>query len=141
MNLVVVSKTEIYDVVRTKFSQFDEWLFLGLKMQNLMEEKNLYVELARQLEINEKNETNELRRELLITRVNELLQNEFNKLIAILYRLDINEERLRLLLQQNPNDDAATIITDLIIERQLQKMKSREQFRKNDSEIDEDEKW
>lgn len=106
-----------------------------------MEEKNTYLELARQLEINGKAGSDGQRRELLIARVNELLQKEFNKLIAILYRLDIDEKKLRMLLQQNPDEDAATIITDLMIERQLQKMKSREQFRQKDDEIAEEDRW
>src|SRR5690242_9256533 len=106
-----------------------------------MEEKSLYVVLAKQLEINGKFEDTELKRELLIARINELLQKEFNKLIAILYRLDVDEERLRLLLRQNQDKDAATIITDLMIERQLQRMKSREQFRQRDEGFDEVEKW
>lgn len=106
-----------------------------------MTEKTTYLELARQLEINEKTGSDAQRRELLIARVNELLQKEFNKLIAILYRLDIDEKKLRMLLQQNPDEDAATIITDLMIERQLQKMKSREQFRQRDDEIADEDRW
>jgi len=46
-----------------------------------------------------------------------------------------------LLLQQNPDDDAGNIIATLIIERQQQKIKSRNLFRKQDKDVDEKEKW
>jgi hypothetical protein len=44
-------------------------------------------------------------------------------------------------LQQHPAQDAATIIADLIIERQLQKIKSRRQFSRRDDNISEEDKW
>lgn len=80
-------------------------------------------------------------RQLLVDQINEMLQHDFQKLVSLLYRIDINESRLRLLLSQNTGQDAAEIITDLIIERQIQKIKSREQFRGNSENIDEDDKW
>lgn len=73
--------------------------------------------------------------------INPLISNDFNKLISILYRLDINETKLVQLLHDTPGQDAGMIIADLIIERQLQKIKSREAFRKPGSDIDENEKW
>ncbi len=72
--------------------------------------------------------------------INNLIQNDFKKLVAILYRIDINEKKLKLMLEQNTQTDAASIITDLIIERQLQKIKSRQEFSR-DNNISEEEKW
>jgi hypothetical protein len=77
----------------------------------------------------------------LVDRINELLDNNFDKLVTLLYRIDVNEDKLRSLLDQNNGQDAATIIADLIIERQVQKIKSREQFRQKDDTINEEEKW
>jgi hypothetical protein len=79
-------------------------------------------------------------RQLLIDYINDLLQHNFQKLVSILYRTDIDEMRLQLLLKQNPGQDAAVIITDMIIERQVQKIRSREQF-KMDDRPSEEEKW
>jgi len=61
--------------------------------------------------------------------------------VSILYRIDVNERKLKFLLQENVGEDAAVIIADLIIERQLQKIKSREAFRQNWSDEDGEEKW
>jgi hypothetical protein len=62
-------------------------------------------------------------------------------LIAVLYRLDVSEEKLKTLLKESHDVDAGIIITDLIIERQVQKIKSRQQFRSPDIDIDENEIW
>ena len=71
---------------------------------------------------------------------NELIQNNFQKLVSILYRIDINETELKCLLKENPGTDAGDIIAYLIIERQLQKIKSRQRFR-DDPQIPDEEKW
>jgi molybdopterin-biosynthesis enzyme MoeA-like protein len=81
-------------------------------------------------------------RKIIAGYINPLITNNFNKLISILYRLDINESKLKQLLTDNPAEDAGMIIADLIIERQIQKLKSRAQFhKKGENNIDENEKW
>jgi hypothetical protein len=76
----------------------------------------------------------------LANHINYLIDKDFNKLLAILYRLDVNEIKLRQLILENSEGDAGKMIAGLIIERQLEKMKSRRQF-KPDADIAEDEKW
>ena len=73
--------------------------------------------------------------------INQLIKNDFDKLIAYLYRIDVNEEKLKTLLQQNPGEDAGNIIATLIIERQEQKIKFRKQFSQQKNDFDEEEKW
>jgi hypothetical protein len=80
-------------------------------------------------------------RKKLAERINEWIQYDLQKLIAVLYRLDVSEEKLKTLLKESHDVDAGIIITDLIIERQVQKIKSRQQFRSPDIDIDENEKW
>jgi hypothetical protein len=77
----------------------------------------------------------------LSVHINQLIQSDFEKLVSLLYRIDISEPKLKLLLQQNPGEDAGKIIAELIIERQLQKIKSRQQFSKRDNNISDEEKW
>jgi hypothetical protein len=79
-------------------------------------------------------------KKILAEQINHLILSDFQKLVNILYRVDINEAALKQLLKENPETDAGDIIATLIIERQLQKLKSREQFRTNDT-IPDDEKW
>jgi hypothetical protein len=78
--------------------------------------------------------------DLLSNHIDTLLKDDFSKLIQILYRLDVSEGKLRYLLQQNKGEMAASIIASLIVERQLQKIETRRQFKKDD-QIGDDEKW
>jgi hypothetical protein len=78
--------------------------------------------------------------EQLILQVNDLILHDFEKLISLLYRIDISEQKLKALLQNNKGTDAARIISTLIIERQLQKIRSRRETRR-DNNFDEEEKW
>ncbi len=82
----------------------------------------------------------EIRRRLSVA-INEMILSDFDKLVMLLYRLDINETKLRKILNENPSNDAGNIIADLIIERQLQKIKSRQQFSQRDNNISDEEKW
>jgi DNA/RNA endonuclease G (NUC1) len=78
--------------------------------------------------------------EELVAHINDMLQHDFDRLLGILYRIDVSEARLRYMLQSNPDTDAATLIANLIIERQWQKIKTRQEFRRDDN-IDENERW
>lgn len=80
-------------------------------------------------------------REKLVVFINDLINNDFEKLVFYLYRIDVNESKMKKLLDQREGENAAGLIADLIIERQLEKIKSRQQFRQRDNEIDEQEKW
>jgi hypothetical protein len=80
-------------------------------------------------------------RQLLVDQINKMLQHDFEKLVSTLYRIDVDETKLRLLLDRNTGQDSAEIITDLVIERQVQKIKSREQFRGTNENISDDDKW
>lgn len=73
--------------------------------------------------------------------VNQLIQSDFQKLITLLYRIDVSETKLKQLLQQHPREDAGKIIAALIIERQLQKIQSRREFTQKNNDFTADEKW
>jgi hypothetical protein len=95
------------------------------------------VEITNSLQLNSIDEI----REKLLVLINDLINKDFQTLIQLLYRIDVNEKKIRLYLNEKPNEDAASVLADLIIERQLQKIESRKKFRpKNNKESDE-EKW
>lgn len=64
-------------------------------------------------------------RELLIDRISLLLDHDYEKLLWLLYRIDVDEGKAKSTLAANPNQPPAEVIADLIIERLLQKAKSR----------------
>lgn len=72
--------------------------------------------------------------------INELIEKDFQQLVNLLYRLDVNENKVKQMLNDS-KEDAGLIIADLIIERQMQKIKTRKQFQQKQGNIDEDEKW
>ena len=77
----------------------------------------------------------------LTEKINHLIVNDFNKLIYILYRADINETKLNKLLAENKKEDAGKIIAALFIQRQLEKIKSRKENSAINIDIDEEERW
>ena len=92
------------------------------------------------VEIAEKKSYNEIHAQLSAY-INMLIKDDFDKLITYLYRIDVNEQKLKILLQENPQEDAGNLIATLIIARQQQKIKSRQKFTQRESDIDEEEKW
>jgi hypothetical protein len=92
-----------------------------------------------ELELKESISMDELRN-LLSSHIHLLINYNFNKLVSILYRIDVSEMKLRQLLQDNPAEDAGKIIAELIIDRQLQKIKTRKEGG-NNPDIPEDDKW
>ena len=65
--------------------------------------------------------------------INDLIEHDFQKLISLLYRVDVPENKLRQMLRDNPGEDAGKIIASLMIERLLQKIRSREEHRSKPS--------
>ena len=69
-----------------------------------------------------------------------LIQTDFQKLVTLLYRVDVSEPALKNLLTENAGTDAGLLIAGLIIERQLRKIQSRKET-KSKNQIPDDEKW
>lgn len=78
--------------------------------------------------------------EQMAASIHEFILHDFEKLIQLLYRLDVNELKLKKILASHPNEDAGKLITALVIERQLEKIRSKETYRPNEN-IPEEERW
>lgn len=68
-------------------------------------------------------------KEYLTGRLTFLLENKYDTLMNILYRIDVNEEKLAKLFSETNRDSIPETLSELIIERQLQKVKMRQQYR------------
>ena len=79
-------------------------------------------------------------KEQLSAYINHLINTDFEKLVYYLYRIDVDETRMRNLLDKSAGENAAALIAELIIERQQQKIESRNTFDTNDN-IPDEEKW
>jgi hypothetical protein len=78
---------------------------------------------------------------ILAEKVNSMIQTDFGALVQLLYRIDVNESKLRGLLQENANEDAGKVIARLILERQWQKIETRRQYRRDKGEDGGEERW
>ena len=58
-----------------------------------------------------------------------LLDNKFDTLVNILYKIDINEKKLSELFSGTNRDNIANVLADLIIERQMQKIRLRKLYK------------
>ncbi len=67
----------------------------------------------------------------LIAFINDCIQHDFNKLVQLLYRIDVSEEKLKYILQLNPNEDAAKLIAAVIMERLAATKAARASFNKS----------
>lgn len=72
-------------------------------------------------------------RALLIRRIEELIQHDFEKLKWILYRIDVSEKKLTEALKDS-EADAAEVIADHIIQRQIEKAESRKKHGTGESD-------
>ena len=106
-----------------------------------MNDEKVLQEVSKELGIIVKEKDHPFNKQKLAEEINHLINNDFQKLVSILYRMDVSETKLKQLLNENPGTNAAIIIIDLMIERQEQKIISRQQFRKKDENISDDEKW
>lgn len=61
--------------------------------------------------------------------INDLITTDFNKLMSILYQIDVSEVKIRKALTNNHGQhNAGEILADFIIERQKQKIHFRRKY-------------
>jgi hypothetical protein len=95
--------------------------------------KDLQIELADKISLEEV-------KKKLAAHINHLINHDFEKMVSLLYRIDVNENKLKNMLHENKNEDTGKLIAEMIIERQVQKIKTRSEFSKNKDNAAE-EKW
>jgi hypothetical protein len=62
--------------------------------------------------------------------INELILTDFNKLMSILYQIDVSEAKIRKALATNQGQhNAGEILASFIIDRQLQKIRFRRKYK------------
>ena len=77
----------------------------------------------------------------LSAHINQLIKNNFEALVNLLYKIDVDENKLKFYLVDNPGEDAGKVIASLIIERLHQKAIFKTRFSSKPSAEDNEEKW
>ena len=98
--------------------------------------EDMLLKLSYQLSVLEKEDL----RQGLIDHINFLLLNDFNRLVQLLYRVDVDELKLKNLLHDQPQTDAGILIADLLILRQQEKQRVSPPVQPTE-DIPEDDKW
>jgi len=103
-------------------------------------ESTFISELSDKLEIDlpQKRSMEELKL-LLSGYLDHLISNNPDKLVSILSRVDVSEKILKTNLEKQ-KENASSIMAQMIIDRQMEKVKTREQY-KSSGDIPENEKW
>jgi hypothetical protein len=65
---------------------------------------------------------------LLAEKITTMINGDFSALVQLLYRVDVDESRLRKLLRENKASDAGGLIARLILERLWQKILTRRAY-------------
>lgn len=69
---------------------------------------------------------------VLVSFIDDLIRNDFNRLLSILYRVDISEEKLKRMLAENKDTQvrSAELIAQLLVEREQEKIISRAKYKR-----------
>ncbi len=99
---------QLKKIISSDFNKFEEFSLLTDSDINTLEEFKLF----------------------LTEKLSDLMVKNFDEVLKILYQIDINEIKVRNVMHSN-NNYKASLLADLIIKRQLQKIKSREKYKRN----------
>jgi hypothetical protein len=109
-----------------------------------MRDKELIRQLQEQLQkvdlILAHQESYEQLRSALSMIINTLITTDFSRMVSILYRLDIPENKLRIAMSKAGEQTAGEVIAEMIIQREIQKIEARKLYKSGDN-ISEDERW
>ena len=101
-------RTDLLEKVVEQIKKDFNWFSFEITFNN--KEESAYSELFNQI----------------LPLVDELLNDNYPKLLAMLYRIDIDEDFLNKKLKESAQADTDEVIADLIIKRELQKVIIRE---------------
>lgn len=68
-------------------------------------------------------------REILADAIEHMMEFKLEQLWATLYRIDVSEKKVRKALTEYGGRALALYLADLVIERQMQKIESRKQYK------------
>jgi len=69
----------------------------------------------------------------LTGRIKDLILNDFHRLVQAMYRLDIDEHKFHQALNSGNIDTQASTLTSLVLDREIQRLKFREQYGKQNN--------
>lgn len=80
---------------------------------------------------NDQDDEQEVLIKFMAQRIEEMMSGDFEALMSMMYRLDVAELKIRKALAPGNPENPARGLAKLIIERQRQRMETREKYRQN----------
>lgn len=71
-------------------------------------------------------------REQLAFVIARMMEGNFERLCQAMYRLDVSEARFNEAISQRPVENVPFLIADLVIEREMQKVRTRMQYKRGE---------
>lgn len=65
---------------------------------------------------------------MLASRIREMLDTNLEKLVSILYRIDVGQRLTDEIFSENNKEDIAPLLAEAIIKRQIQKIQTRKKY-------------
>ena len=75
-------------------------------------------------------------KEWLTSEIIKLLMHDMEKLLNILYRIDVNEKKVKEAFAQKNPKNIAPALAELMVEREFRKAETRLKYRKSDEQND-----
>lgn len=83
--------------------------------------------------------------QMLSNKVTSLIEHDFNALLSLLYRLDVDEKKINFALNEQVDRNAGDIIAEIILAREEKKLEWRKKIKENNpfsnTFDDENERW
>lgn len=73
-------------------------------------------------------------RNFLIQRITHLLEFDANRLMSALYRIDVYESKVKAAFSTSAPHQLPVVLADLVIERQIQKIRIRQRYSEGSSD-------
>ncbi len=70
-----------------------------------------------------------------------LIQHDFNRLVQTLYRIDVDETRLKNVLALEASQPTEDLIAALIVERMIQSLQTKKQWAEKRNDIPDEDRW
>jgi len=72
-------------------------------------------------------------RTMIASEISYLLATDLEKLMSVFYRLDVPEGEVKTIFMTSPRNELALSLADVIIDRELRKIVTREQYRSSNA--------
>ena len=87
-------------------------------------------------ELTDEKQMHDTLKKMLSKRIEEMIDHEFDRFVNLLYRMDVNEAKVKEALAEKPFSKGVEKVADMIIQRQLQKIATRKTYSSSNHDLE-----